>query len=85
MLNVFPQLEDLAISHSWGGFADITMNRAPDIGRIGSNIYYLQGFSGHGLAFTGMAGNWQPKPSQARLNASTCFRGSGICRFQEGR
>jgi gamma-glutamylputrescine oxidase len=39
-----------------GGFADITMNRAPDFGRIGSNIYYLQGFSGHGLVFTGMAG-----------------------------
>ena len=56
MLAVFPQLEDLEITHSWGGFADITMNRAPDFGRIGNNIYYLQGFSGHGLAFTGMAG-----------------------------
>jgi gamma-glutamylputrescine oxidase len=56
MLGVFPQLEDLEITHSWGGFADITMNRAPDFGRIGSNIYYLQGFSGHGLVFTGMAG-----------------------------
>jgi gamma-glutamylputrescine oxidase len=56
MLGVFPQLEDLEISHSWGGFADITMNRAPDFGRVGANIYYLQGFSGHGLAFTGMAG-----------------------------
>ena len=52
----FPQLEDLAISHSWGGFADITMNRAPNIGRIGSNIYYLQGFSGHGMVLTGIAG-----------------------------
>jgi gamma-glutamylputrescine oxidase len=56
MLGVFPQLEDLAISHSWGGFVDISMNRAPDFGRVGGNIYYLQGFSGHGLAFTGMAG-----------------------------
>ena len=39
-----------------GGFVDITMSRAPDFGRIGSNIYYLQGFSGHGLALTGIAG-----------------------------
>ncbi len=32
------------------------MNRAPDFGRLGDNLYYLQGFSGHGLALTGMAG-----------------------------
>jgi gamma-glutamylputrescine oxidase len=32
------------------------MNRAPDFGRIGNRILYLQGFSGHGLALTGIAG-----------------------------
>ncbi|WP_373989174.1 NAD(P)/FAD-dependent oxidoreductase [Duganella sp. BuS-21] len=56
MLKVFPQLADLAVPHAWGGFVDITMNRAPDFGRVDKNIYYLQGFSGHGLALTGMAG-----------------------------
>lgn len=56
MLAVFPQLADLKIDYAWGGFVDVTMNRAPDFGRIGDNIYYLQGFSGHGLALTGMAG-----------------------------
>jgi gamma-glutamylputrescine oxidase len=56
MLGVFPQLADLAITHSWGGFVDLTMNEAPDFGRIGSNVYYVQGFSGHGLAMSGMAG-----------------------------
>lgn len=56
MLTVFPQLDDLSIQYAWGGFVDITMNRAPDFGRVKDNIYYLQGFSGHGLALTGMAG-----------------------------
>jgi gamma-glutamylputrescine oxidase len=56
MLGVFPQLADLSVTHVWGGFVDITMNQAPDFGRLGSNVYYLQGFSGHGLALTGMAG-----------------------------
>lgn len=56
MLNVFPQLSDLKLSYTWGGFVDITLNRAPDFGRIADNVYYLQGFSGHGLALTGMAG-----------------------------
>lgn len=56
MLAVFPQLEDLSVAHAWGGFVDVTMNQAPDFGRLGPNIYYLQGFSGHGLAMAGMAG-----------------------------
>lgn len=56
MLAVFPQLADLAVPYAWGGFVDITMNRAPDFGRLGPNIYYLQGFSGHGLILTGLAG-----------------------------
>lgn len=56
MLAVFPQLSDLDIEFAWGGFVDITMNRAPDLGRLDPNVYFLQGFSGHGLAFAGMAG-----------------------------
>ncbi len=53
---VFPQLANTKVEYSWGGFVDITMNRAPDFGRAASNVYYLQGFSGHGVALTGMAG-----------------------------
>jgi gamma-glutamylputrescine oxidase len=56
MLNVFPSLADARIDYAWGGHVDITMSRAPDFGRIASNVYYLQGFSGHGIALTGIAG-----------------------------
>ena len=56
MVRTFPQLEGAKIEYAWGGFVDITMNRAPDFGRIGAHVYYLQGFSGHGLALTGLAG-----------------------------
>jgi len=56
MVATFPQLRDVRISHAWGGFVDITMNRAPDFGRSDGNVYHLQGFSGHGLALTGLAG-----------------------------
>ena len=56
MLGVFPQLQDLAVTHAWGGFVDMTLNMAPNFGRLGGNIYYLQGFSGHGLVISGMAG-----------------------------
>jgi gamma-glutamylputrescine oxidase len=56
MLAVFPQLSDVRVEYSWGGDVDITMNRAPHFGRLAPNIYFLQGFSGHGIALTGIAG-----------------------------
>lgn len=56
MAQTFPQLKDTKVDFTWGGFVDITMNRAPDFGRIAPNVYYLQGFSGHGVALTGLAG-----------------------------
>jgi len=68
MADTFPQLRDTAVEHAWGGFIDISMNRAPDFGRLSdvthdshrakqlSQVYYLQGFSGHGLALSGLAG-----------------------------
>jgi len=56
LLNVFPQLADVRIEYSWGGYVDITMNRAPHFGRLAPNVYFLQGFSGHGIALTGIAG-----------------------------
>lgn len=56
LCKVFPSLRGVEVEHAWGGFVDITVNRAPDFGRIAGNVYYLQGFSGHGLALTGLAG-----------------------------
>ncbi|MGL4575500.1 MAG: NAD(P)/FAD-dependent oxidoreductase [Burkholderiaceae bacterium] len=56
MLRVFPQLADVAADFAWGGFVDISMNRAPDFGRVAPDVLYLQGFSGHGVALTGIAG-----------------------------
>ncbi|MEF7615790.1 FAD-binding oxidoreductase [Aquincola sp. MAHUQ-54] len=56
MAATFPQLAGTRVEYAWGGFVDISFSRAPDFGRLGSNVYYLQGFSGHGLALTGLAG-----------------------------
>ena len=56
MLRVFPQLAGVRIDYAWGGEVDITLNRAPHFGRLAPNVYFLQGFSGHGIALAGMAG-----------------------------
>ena len=56
MLRVFPGLVGVEVAYAWGGHLDITMSRAPDFGRLAPNVFYLQGFSGHGMALTGLAG-----------------------------
>jgi glycine/D-amino acid oxidase-like deaminating enzyme len=52
---VFPRLKDIRFEFAWGGHIDITMNRAPDIGNRG-NVYWMQGYSGHGVLPTCVAG-----------------------------
>jgi gamma-glutamylputrescine oxidase len=56
MLRVFPSLADATVEYAWGGYLDITMSRAPDFGRLGRNVFYLQGFSGHGVVLTALGG-----------------------------
>jgi gamma-glutamylputrescine oxidase len=56
MIRIFPSLADVKVTHAWGGYLDITMSRAPDFGRLAPNVFYVQGFSGHGMALTGLAG-----------------------------
>jgi gamma-glutamylputrescine oxidase len=56
MVRVFPQTADLKVEYTWGGFLDISLSRAPDFGRLAPNVFYLQGFSGHGMALTALAG-----------------------------
>ncbi|MEX4002084.1 NAD(P)/FAD-dependent oxidoreductase [Paraburkholderia sp. EG285A] len=56
MLRTFPQLAGVKIDYAWGGLIDATMNRAPHFGRIEPDIYFAQGFSGHGVNVTALAG-----------------------------
>ncbi|MGC8520899.1 MAG: NAD(P)/FAD-dependent oxidoreductase [Steroidobacteraceae bacterium] len=56
MLRVFPQLAAARIEYTWGGLLDLTANRAPHFGRLAPEVYFLQGFSGHGIALAGIAG-----------------------------
>ncbi|MDI3324858.1 FAD-binding oxidoreductase [Pontibacterium granulatum] len=57
MLKVFPQLQDVKVSHSWGGNFAITYSRMPDVGRLkNSNIFYAHGYSGTGITTTHIMG-----------------------------
>jgi gamma-glutamylputrescine oxidase len=56
MLELFPQLSDVRIDYAWGGTLSVTVNRLPHVGRLSSNLYFAQGYSGHGLSTANFAG-----------------------------
>ena len=56
LVKTFPQLRDVKIDYAWTGNFLLTLSRLPQVGRLGDNIYYSQGCSGHGVAFTHVAG-----------------------------
>ena len=56
MLKVYPQLRGVRIDFQWGGMIGIVPDRIPVVGRIDGNIYYCQGYSGHGVNSTHVMG-----------------------------
>lgn len=56
MLKTFPQLKGVKVDYAWTGNFLLTLMRLPQFGRIGSNIYYAQGYSGHGVTSSHLAG-----------------------------
>jgi gamma-glutamylputrescine oxidase len=56
MLKLFPQLRDVAIDYAWGGTLSVTVNRLPHLGRLEPNVYFGQGYSGHGISTANFAG-----------------------------
>ncbi len=55
MKAVFPNLMHKKIMQAWSGRIGITVNRLPDFGRVSDTAIYVQGYSGHGVAFSGVA------------------------------
>ena len=55
MAEIYPQLAKTKIDFSWGGRIGIVLNRVPAIGRLEPNLYYMQGYCGHGVNATHIA------------------------------
>jgi glycine/D-amino acid oxidase-like deaminating enzyme len=51
MIDKYPELERARIEYEWG----VNISRIPLIGRIDGNVYYAQGYAGHGVNMTQVA------------------------------
>ena len=56
MLRIFPQLDDLRISHTWMGFVAYTFDGLPHLGKQ-DGIHYAMGYCGSGICLASYLGN----------------------------
>lgn len=85
MTRVFPTLKGIPLDYVWGGYVDISRNRAPHWGRLGANVYFAQGFSGHGIAATGLAGRILAEAIRGQAGRLDVFRRIPHRNFPGGR
>lgn len=53
---LYPELASVRVDYAWGGTIGVPLNRVPQLGRAGANVFYCQGYSGHGVNVTHLAG-----------------------------
>ena len=61
MVEVFPQLAGIPVSHSWTGRLGLTFDLMPHAGRLtegpASGVFFAYGYGGHGVAVAGYLGH----------------------------
>ncbi|MDO6685680.1 MULTISPECIES: NAD(P)/FAD-dependent oxidoreductase [unclassified Agarivorans] len=82
---LFPQLTGVNIDYAWTGNFLLTYSRMPQFGRLDSNIYYLQGYSGHGLTCTHLAGKLLAEVLSEQSQRFDVFASLNHYRFPGGR
>lgn len=84
MERLFPQLRGVGITHVWGGALGITMSRLPHVAQVAPNILSGAGFSGHGVALSGMAGRVMAEAVMGQEDGLTTLAALPVARFPGG-
>lgn len=56
MASIYPDLANVRIDYAWGGTIGVPVTRVPQLGKLASNVFYCQGYSGHGVNVTQLTG-----------------------------
>jgi gamma-glutamylputrescine oxidase len=84
MLQVYPQLAATKIDYGWGGTLAITVNRLPHFGRLQDNIWYMHGYSGHGVPTATFAGKLIAEAINGKLERFDVFANLPTIKFPGG-
>jgi glycine/D-amino acid oxidase-like deaminating enzyme len=72
LLRIFPQLEDVKISHTWMGFVGYTFDNLPHLGRE-DGIYYAMGYCGSGICLASYLGHRLGLQVAGKAEGETAF------------
>ncbi|MEC9482339.1 MAG: FAD-binding oxidoreductase [Halomonas sp.] len=81
----FPQLKGVRVDYAWSGTFLLTLNRLPQFGRINANVYYAQGYSGHGVTCSHLAGRLIAEVMDGQGERFDAFAGLPHLPFPGGR
>jgi gamma-glutamylputrescine oxidase len=84
MVGLFPQLAGVGIDYVWGGTLGITVNKMPAIQRVAPNIFSASGFTGHGVALTGLAGKVMAEAVAGQAGRFDTLAGLDVPNFPGG-
>lgn len=69
----FPRLKGVKIDFQWSGMMGISINRIPQLGKLSENVFYAQGYSGHGIATTHIVSEIMAKAITGHLDDFDTF------------
>lgn len=73
----FPRLKGVGIDFQWSCAMGIVVNRIPQLGKLSDNVWYCQGYSGHGLATSHIMGEIMAEAMTGQLTSFDTF---ALCR-----
>lgn len=69
----FPALKGVQIDYQWSCAMGIVINRIPQLGKLSGNVWYCQGYSGHGIATTHIMGEIMSRAITGQLEQFDTF------------
>lgn len=82
---IYPQLADKRVDFAWSGKVGIPLTRIPLLGRIGDNVYYALGYSGHGVSLSHTCGEIMADAVAGTVERFDAFAAAPRWRLPVGR
>ncbi len=83
--DVYPALQDVPITHAWGGSVGITVPRKPFVREVMPNVISAGGYSGHGVMLSNFVGKLYAETVAGNRDRLKLFEDLNIPAFPGGQ
>ncbi|EJF89393.1 NAD(P)/FAD-dependent oxidoreductase [Bartonella tamiae] len=85
IIEIYPQLQQLPLTHAWGGTVAITVERMPYICELMPKVTYCGGYSGHGVMLAPFLGKLYAEAVLGKRDRFDQFKELKISKFPGGK